>query len=148
MDIIRRIFNEYNDLYFQYTLWNIKIVVGRRPPNRERRSIRLGSYVPDDKIIRIHPFLLLPFVPEYFLRYIIYHEMLHAYIGIDKNENGRRIYHSEKFNIMEKQFPLYKIAINWQNNRYNLNRLLCKMDEKTITNIKSTAVAAKRLALK
>ncbi len=117
------IFRKLNLEQFQSVV-KARIQWGRMPPSRRRRSIRFGSYTPCDNMIRIHPLLDQPFVPMYFMRYIMFHEMLHAFLGIEESPSGRRRYHTPVFLRRERAFPDYERAQAWQNDRTNLNRLL------------------------
>ena len=45
---------------------------------RRRRSIKMGSFAVEDRLIRIHPALDQAIVPEYFVSWIVFHEMLHG----------------------------------------------------------------------
>jgi predicted metal-dependent hydrolase len=103
---------------------NTPITWGRRPTRRRRRSIRFGSYSVQDNLIRIHPFLDAPFVPQYFVRYVVFHEMLHAHLGIEEPETGRRRIHTPEFNAREREYADYERAAAWENNSRNLRRLL------------------------
>ncbi|OQB36756.1 MAG: hypothetical protein BWY09_01813 [Candidatus Hydrogenedentes bacterium ADurb.Bin179] len=88
------------------------------------RSIRFGSYYEATNLIRIHRRLDQHFVPYFVVRYIVYHEMLHASLGVGKVENGRRQIHSGAFKKIEKMYPEYQQAVAWIENRDNLNRIL------------------------
>jgi len=101
-----------------------KISWGRMPSCRRRRSIRFGSFSEEDNLIRIHPFLDAAFVPEYFVRYIVFHEMLHADLGVGKTTSGRRRVHCAEFRRRERAYPDYARALAWQDNHGNLARLL------------------------
>jgi predicted metal-dependent hydrolase len=94
------------------------------PRKRRRRSIRFGSYVPQEDLIRIHPLLDQPFVPEYFVRYIVFHEMLHAYLGRSEGLSEHALSHSPEFRQMERAYPDYVCAQAWENSRGNLAKLL------------------------
>jgi hypothetical protein len=100
------------------------ITWGRFPALRRRRSIRLGSYTPGDHLIRIHPHLDQHFVPDFFVRYIVFHEMLHAQLGIELAPSGRRCIHTREFNRRERRYAEYALAIAWHDNPANLRRLL------------------------
>lgn len=77
----------------------------RRTRTRRRRaSIRYGSYHRDSDTIRIHPLLDDASVPETFVEYVIYHEMLHAVVPPERR-NGRTMYHPPAFRHLERQFP-------------------------------------------
>lgn len=100
------------------------ITWGRDSGPGKRRSIRFGSYYEQHRLIRIHPALDQAFVPSFFVRYIVFHEMLHACIGITTSASGRRRIHTPEFKRMEQAYPDYKRAIAWQSNPANLRRLL------------------------
>lgn len=117
------LFRDLNAEHFDNSV-HARITWGRMPPARRRRSIRFGSYYPTDNLIRIHPLLDQEFVPPYFARYIVFHEMLHAYLGIEETESGRRRYHTRKFSLIEEKYPDYPRALKWQSNPANLKKLL------------------------
>jgi hypothetical protein len=100
------------------------IMWGRLPTVRNRRSIRLGSYTPEDDLIRIHPHLDQSFVPDYFVRYIVFHEMLHAHLGYETTPTGRRRVHTPEFNRIERAYPDYERAMAWHNHPRNLSRVM------------------------
>lgn len=100
------------------------ITWGRRSTRPRRRSIRLGSYSPEEHLIRIHPNLDQGFVPDYFVRYIVFHEMLHADLGIEFAPSGRRRIHTPEFNQRERSYREYDRAIAWHEARGNLDRLM------------------------
>ena len=100
------------------------ITWGRMPTQRRRRSIRFGSYTPGEHLIRIHPFLDQVFVPQYFVKYIVFHEMLHAHMGIAEGENGRRQIHPPAFKQREATYPDFERAMAWMNTERNLHKVL------------------------
>lgn len=100
------------------------ITWGKMPPLKNRRSIRFGSYYPREHLVRIHPLLDQPFVPEYFVRYIVFHEMLHAALKIEEKAEGRRCYHNAEFRRREMEYREYERALRWQEDPRNLRRLL------------------------
>ena len=63
-----------------------------------------------------------PFVPTWFLEYVIYHEMLHAVVPEEQDEKGRRRIHTEEFNRREQRFHCYQRARRWEDE--NLDRFL------------------------
>lgn len=87
-----------------------------------KRTIRLGTYVDDLKLIRVHPALDQVFVPEFYLRSVVFHEMLHQVFGIERSPSGRRIIHSAAFRRAERAFPDHERAQEWEHR--NLARLL------------------------
>ncbi len=95
---------------------------GRAPgKRRRRRSIKLGSYRQSDATIRVHPVLDAAWVPEFFVEYVVYHEMLHHVIGIPV-EDGKRRMHTAEFRRRERGYARYQEATSWE--RDNLERLL------------------------
>jgi hypothetical protein len=89
------------------------ITWGRRISGKRVRRMTLGSYCRDSQTIRINPILDRRTVPKFFLEFIIYHEMLHAALGIIVT-NGRRSIHFREFRRREKQFASYEQAVRWE----------------------------------
>ena len=88
---------------------------------RRRRSIKMGSFAVEDRVIRIHPALDQEAVPDYFVAWIVFHEMLHGKHEV-RRTNGRRRFHTPAFLDEEKTFPDYARACAWE--KANLDRLL------------------------
>lgn len=100
------------------------ITWGKMPAAGRRRSIRFGSYSPGEDLIRIHPLLDQAFVPPFFVRYIVFHEMLHAHMGIEESESGRRKIHPPAFKKREAAYGDFERALRWMDDGKNLKRLL------------------------
>lgn len=84
--------------------------VGKKGP---QKSIRLASFWPKQKEIRIHPYLKDDRIPEYYLCYILFHELCHAYLMFSgKAKNGK--HHGPDFYALENQFPNIKEAKVWE----------------------------------
>jgi hypothetical protein len=88
---------------------------------RRRRSIKMGSFAVEDRVIRIHPALDQPHVPEYFVAWIVFHEMLHGKHEVHRKD-GRRRFHTKAFLDEERTFSDYERAHAWE--KANLDRLL------------------------
>lgn len=86
-----------------------------------QRSIKVGTFLVEDRLIRVHPVLDQEMVPAYFLDWIVFHEMLHGKHTI-RRVAGRRCFHPPEFAREEKQFPDYWRARLWE--KANLDRLL------------------------
>lgn len=71
---------------------------------RRRRSIRFGSWHGPTRTIRIHPALDRPDVPRAFVRYIVFHEMLHAVVP-GEARRGRMLHHTPAFRVLERPYP-------------------------------------------
>jgi hypothetical protein len=114
------LFDRLNTERFASSL-SARITWGPVAGNRARRSIKMGSFAVEDKIIRIHPILDQPDVPEFFVAWIVFHEMLHGKHDIVR-KGRRRIFHSPAFINDERSYPDYQRATVWE--RANLDRLL------------------------
>ena len=110
------IYHLINMRYFDDKI-SASITWGSNGPRRAARRRTLGSYTSQNHMIRINPILDRKNVPGYFLEYIVYHEMLHADIGIKKGV-VRRIIHSSEFKRREKLFKHYEKAIKWEKKRW------------------------------
>jgi hypothetical protein len=88
---------------------------------RRRRSIKMGSFSVEDRIIRIHPSLDQVGVPHYFIAWIVFHEMLHGKHEVTR-VGGRRCFHTREFMAEEKTFAQYERAYAWE--KRNIDRLL------------------------
>ena len=123
---LRRFYDNLNQAHFDGEV-TARITWGRQPDGRRvRHSIRFGSYSRRDHLIRIHPLLDQAFVPAYFVRYIVFHEMLHAYLGFRLTAGGRRGVHHAEFRQCEMAYPDYARALEWQADPDNLRRLMSR----------------------
>jgi predicted SprT family Zn-dependent metalloprotease len=71
---------------------------------RRRRSLRFGAWMKSTRTIRINPLLDDGRVPREFIRYIVFHEMLHSVVPADI-KGGRRYDHNVQFRTLERAFP-------------------------------------------
>ncbi len=122
---IKKIFDRLNKEHFNGSI-KAKITYGKYGCRnvKRKRSITFGTYSPSELLIRIHPALDSKEVPEYFVEYVIHHEILHeVYPPFRGRSNKWRIHH-RAFRIAEFKIPSYKKAIEWQ--LLNLNRVFFK----------------------
>lgn len=92
-----------------------RITWGRRSTSRAYRSLQLGSYDSETGIIRIHVVLDQSAVPLFFVRYVVFHELLHAALGDEPAPpKGRRPHHGPRFRRIEEAYADYDRAIEWQ----------------------------------
>ena len=113
---LKEIFNKVNSEYFNGTI-SSSITWSTRSPRISVTKRTLGSYSQDIDLIRINPVLDLARVPEYFLEYVVYHEMLHADMK-NAPSIGRRKVHSGEFKRREKLFHDYDRAMAWEKKRW------------------------------
>ena len=101
---------------------DVRITWAKRvQPKRRQRSLQLGTYLPEERLIRIHPVLDQPWVPGFFVEAVVFHEMLHHDMPAVV-QNGRRHYHTRAFRKRERSFEYHSAAQQWQ--KENLWRLL------------------------
>lgn len=110
---LQRIYDGLNREYFGGRL-SCGITWGAYKGRRTARKRTLGSYSALSGTIRINPALDRKSVPRFFLEYIVYHEMLHASLGMEE-KNGRRVIHSSEFKRREKLFRHYEKALALEN---------------------------------
>ncbi|MGZ3474337.1 MAG: hypothetical protein ACXWUG_08600 [Polyangiales bacterium] len=116
------IYTEVNEQYFEGMV-DARICWGEdgRTRGRRRSTIKLGSYAAQGRLIRVHPRLDQPWVPRYFIAFVVFHEMLHHVMPATR-VGGRRMLHPAEFRAREKAFKGYDKAIAWE--KANLDRLL------------------------
>ena len=115
------IFRELNERYFGGAC-DALVTWGQRSRKSAvpRRSLKLGSYSDVDRLARIHPVLDRPWVPRYFVAFVLYHELLHHMIPAARGE-GRRQLHPPELRAREREFRAFDRAHAWE--RRNLHRL-------------------------
>lgn len=115
---LQAIFERINREHFDNTIV-AEIGWGRTPLRRRRKSIRLGVYDHQLREIRIHPALDRPEVPDYFIEYIVFHEMLHQALPTTVTAKGR-VHHPPVFRARERIFPHYQAALRWEREHLSL----------------------------
>lgn len=119
---LQRMFDQLNERYFRGRLRGYDVKWGRRRRQRPKEYFIFGTVQEEDRVIRINPQLDQPWVPRWFLQYILYHEMLHTVVPDEVRRGGRRRVHTEEFNRREQAYPSYRRARRWEED--NLARFL------------------------
>jgi predicted metal-dependent hydrolase len=107
---LKELYEEVNHEFFN---GRVSCVIGWGRPRRKSRRwrwskhIRFGSWHGGTRTVRVHPRLDDPRVPREFVRYIVFHEMLHAVVPETVSGCRRRI-HSAQFKALEKGFPNFR----------------------------------------
>ncbi len=99
---------------------------GARPQRARRRTLRLGSRDVSG-LVRIHPVLDCASVPAWFVRFVIFHEVLHAVHPPETLPSGRRRVHTRAFRQAERAHPDHDRAQAWKNE--HLPRLIQRSGE-------------------
>lgn len=106
---LKELFDQVNHEYFKGQL-RLNITWFGRPRRKKSSQLTYGLYYDSLKLVKIHWMLDDPEVPEYFMKYVIYHEMLHHVCPAYTDENGRSYVHSPEFRAREKEFSHYEEA--------------------------------------
>jgi predicted metal-dependent hydrolase len=101
---LREIYQELNGNYF-----NDQIEIRRIGWGLRKSRQRLGHYDPVHHTITLSPVLDSPKVPGYVVRYIVYHEMLHAVFESTPSVGYQR-HHPAAFRRAERAYPDYARA--------------------------------------
>jgi len=110
---LRALFEEQNAAHFGGAI-HARIGWGAlRSAGGRRRSIKTGVYLHDQRVIRIHPALDGADVPAYYVRAVVFHEMLHQAVPVVERR-GRRVVHSAEFRRREKAHPDHARARAWE----------------------------------
>jgi predicted metal-dependent hydrolase len=109
-------YHAINKKYFEGQV-RASITWGVRARRRAAARRTLGSYSEHNNMIRINPVLDARNVPKYFIEFIVYHEMLHADIGISAGNTGRSI-HAGEFKRRERLFKHYERALAWEKKKF------------------------------
>lgn len=104
---LERLFARLNRRYFDGAIEKPVLTWSKR----RARSI-LGHHDSAHETITISKILDSREVPEWFVEYILFHEMLHIKHPA-RIVNGRRYYHTTAFRAEEQSFPRYQHAQEW-----------------------------------
>jgi hypothetical protein len=115
---LNRIFSRVNRRHFDNEIEKPVLTWSKR----KTRSI-LGHHDAAHDTITISKTLDSPEVPEWFVEYIMFHEILHIKHPA-RIINGRRYYHTPAFRAEEKSYPRYEQAQEWLDRVVRTRRVL------------------------
>ncbi|NGX58585.1 MAG: hypothetical protein K940chlam3_01492 [Chlamydiae bacterium] len=119
---LQPIYDRLNQEYFLNEL-NIQITWYGRFQRRFRSQVNFGLYSDALKLVKIHRLLDHSDIPEYFLEFVIYHEMLHSVCLPFVKENGHTSVHTPEFKQREKEHKYFDEAHIWlKNNKHRFFR--------------------------
>ena len=95
---------------------------GRRSNAKGRRRLQLAAYENARHWIRVNPLLDAPWVPGWFVKTILFHELLHAVQPEERDRAGRLLTHGPWFRQAERGYPLHLASKAWE--QRELTRLL------------------------
>ena len=112
---LKHLFDALNQKYFEGKL-GLSLTWFGAPMQKRRRRITFGQYFSGLRLIKMHRMLDDPFFPEFFVSFILYHEMLHSVVPGSKDTRGRFCIHGRAFKERERAFEDYQKAIEWEKN--------------------------------
>jgi len=119
---LEKIYNHLNREYFDkpldlYITW---FGEGRR---KSCQRVTFGLFHDPLRLIKINRLLDDKYFPDYFIAYVIYHEMLHHICPAYVDKNGFKHIHSKAFKEREQNFKYFKQARQWirDNEHYLFN---------------------------
>ncbi len=115
---LQGIFDRLNAEHFEGRI-EARIGWGSVRAGRRRRTVKTGVYVQDARLIRIHPTLDRPEVPEFYVAAVVFHEMLHQAVPA-REAGGRRIVHGPEFRRRERAYPDHERAKRWEERNLGL----------------------------
>lgn len=101
-------FDEVNSAYFGGAV-RAGVTWGSKPRNGRVARRILGSWSPRTGVIRLSPLLDRRWVPRYYVRFVLYHEMLHAHLG--------GMGHTAEFRRLERRFKEFERAEAYERRR-------------------------------
>ena len=117
---LKKIYENINTEYFGGKL-QLHITWFGKSNQRNRSRVTFGLYQDPLKLIKINRLLDSPAFPEYFLEYVIYHEMLHHACPSYIDEKGIHRIHSKEFKQREVLYRYYDLAqVFIQEHKHNL----------------------------
>jgi hypothetical protein len=111
---LKPLYDVLNEKYFGSKLDLSITWYGIQKKRKTPKRVTFGQYLSGLRLIKIHRRLDDPFFPEYFVTYVVYHEMLHSVIPGGLDNGGRYCFHSPAFKEKEKLYEHYQRAIEWE----------------------------------
>lgn len=109
---LKKIYSDLNLEYFDESL-DLHITWFGEKRRRLSNRVTFGLFHDPLRLIKINRLLDNSRFPNYFVAYVIYHEMLHYVCPAFVDENGQKHIHSKAFKMREKEFKYFKHAQQW-----------------------------------
>jgi hypothetical protein len=115
--------------YFDHKDLGLTVSWGRWP-RAGSSNIRMGAYYSGPNLIVISPVLDCKTVPRYFVKYILFHEMLHSVVPWEHpvGEPHKVILHTETFKQEEAKYKYFTKSLRWEED--NVDKLFRKKPSK------------------
>lgn len=122
---LEELYNEINSEYFNNSL-DLSITWFGNASQRKRSRVTFGLYYDPLKLIKIHRILDKarrfknePYFPDFFIKYVIYHEMLHHVCPAYYDDYGKHRIHTVEFKKEEKRFREFEQAQVWMKEHFD-----------------------------
>lgn len=109
---LRQIYDALNFEYFHNKL-NLHITWFGKAIQRTGSRVVFGLYHDPIRLIKVNRLLDSPSFPDYFVSYVVYHEMLHHVCPSYVDAKGQHHIHSKEFKEKETAFRYYGLAQKW-----------------------------------
>lgn len=109
---LEKIYLGLNREYFESPL-GLRITWFGEGRRRLRKKVTFGLYHDPLRLIKINRLLDDHYFPNFFVSYVIYHEMLHFVCPASFDLNGHKAIHSKEFKRRESEFKHFKQAQQW-----------------------------------
>ncbi len=109
---LQQIYSDLNKEYFENKL-NLHITWFGKPNQKSRSRVTFGLYHDPLKLIKINRLLDSSFFPDYVVKYVVYHEILHSVKTSYFDPKGFLRIHGKEFKEKELEFSNYALAKNW-----------------------------------
>lgn len=109
---LKEIYHSVNQEYFDKQL-ELYITWFGNDKQTRRRKVTFGLFHDPLKLIKINRLLDNPRFPDYFISYVVFHEMLHHVCPSYVDEKGFKQIHNKEFKQREKQFKYFDKALQW-----------------------------------
>lgn len=109
---LKLIYHKLNQEYFDNAL-DLQITWFGQAKRKKGCQMTYGLYVEPLKLIKIHRLLDRKVCPEFYVEYVIFHEMLHEVHKPYKGLSCTHI-HTPEFKAQEKQFKYFAQAMAWE----------------------------------
>lgn len=115
---LEKIYQDLNREYFDLP-FDLHITWFGKKGKRLCKRVTFGLYHDPLRLIKINRLLDQSHFPDYFVAYVIYHEMLHHVCPTYVDEKGQKHIHSKAFKEREKHFKYFKHAQEWIRDNQN-----------------------------
>ena len=109
-----------NDVHYIATEYGVAELYGRTVRERAMALVEIAH--PKFRAELAEAAEKLYRVPRWFVRFVLFHELLHAALGAERDSAGRRLHHGPRFRAIERAHPDHERALRWE--RRHLGALL------------------------